>query len=155
MNDLAPELFGFLEGRQVGVVREIAVAIDQELGRVGSLTGMNRPALPFDAENSLGGPSVEADVFQDREFFRNRPQVLLYLLPPLQALRGEKRLEAEGVLDEIGIASRPVPAMRVPDSAHILFAFEDDIGDAIGAQIVGGADAGDSRADDDYGGIHG
>src|ERR1700693_789150 len=155
MNDLAFEPFGVLEGRQVGVVREIAVAIDQELSRVGSLTGVNRPALLFDAENSLGDPGVEADVFQDREFFRNRPQVLLYLLPPLQALSGEERLEAEGVLDEIGVASRPVPAMCVPDPAHILLAFEDGVGDAIGTKIVGGADAGDSRADDDYGGIHG
>src|SRR5712691_1438498 len=71
------------------------------------------------------------------------------LLPALQALRRQEWLEAEGVLDEIGVAPRAVPSVRIPHSTHIVFALEDRVGDVVGAQIIGRADAGDSGADDD------
>src|SRR4029079_7631450 len=56
---------------------------------------------------------------------------------------------AERVLHEIGIATRPVPALSMPDPAHVFARLEDEKRNAALSKVIGGADAGDARADDD------
>src|SRR5437879_1311507 len=149
MDDLALEFVRILEGRHIRLVREVAVAVDQELGGEGPPASVNCPAFCLGAEHRLGDAGIEADVFQDREFFCDGAQVAADRCAALQALRGQEGLEAEGVLDEIGVAPRAVPSMGVPDSAQIVLALEYRVGNIIGAQVVARADAGDPGADDD------
>src|SRR5688572_26124260 len=150
MDDLAPELLGVPERRHVRLVGEVAVAVDQELRGEHAPVGMDFPALLGGVENRLAYAAVEPDVFRDRELPGDAAQVVMDLLAALQALRRQVGLEAEGILDEVGVAARAVPAMRVPHAAQIALGFENGVGNAVGAQVVGGADAGHAGADNDH-----
>src|SRR2546422_8963316 len=110
---------------------------------------MHPPALFPAVEHGPGNQGVEADVLQDRELLGDGAQVSAYRAAALQALRGQEGLEAEGVLDEIGVASGAVPSMGIPHAAQIVLGLEYRVGNIIGAQVVARAEAGDPGADDD------
>src|ERR1043166_7635165 len=86
----------------------------------------------------------------DAELLRDRAQIGLDLGAALQAALGEERLEAERVLDEVGIAARAMPAVRVPDAAEIALRLEDGVRDAALAQVIARGEAGHAGADDDH-----
>jgi hypothetical protein len=105
--------------------------------------------LFLEIENSFDDPGIETDVLQNPEFLRNAAKIPMDLFSALQALRGQERLEAVRVLDEIGITSGPVPSMRMPDTAQVVVGLKNGVGNVIGVKVIGCADAGNSGADDD------
>jgi hypothetical protein len=154
MDHLAAELVDTWEPRYVRR-GEVAVAVDEKLRREAATARLHHPALRTAIERCGGDLGVEVRVVDDRELLGDRAQVALDLGAVLQAVRREVGLEAEAVLDEVRVAARAVPALRVPDAADVAVGLEHDVGDLAVAQVVGRAYAGDPRADDDGGRIDG
>jgi len=150
MDQLAGELLLVGKARYVGL-GEIAVAVDEELRREAAVVGMQGPAPGVRVEFGGRDQRVEADALQDLELLGDRAQVAVDLLAAVQALRRDMRPEAVRILDEVGVAARAVPALRVPDAAQVLVGLQHEVGNVAVAQVIGGADAGDTGADHDGG----
>src|SRR5207245_5490015 len=94
VDDLAVELLRASKARHIGI-REIAIAVDQELRGKDALIGVNEPSVFIEVEHCPGHAGVEPDVFQHPEFRGHGTEISVDLFAALQALCGEEWLEAE------------------------------------------------------------
>jgi len=148
MQDLAFELrrAGKLRHMRLG---EIAVAIEQEPGDEQASIRMHVPEPGQRVEHRFGHPRIESDAGEDSAFLDDFPQIAMDALAAFQALRAQMGTKAVGILNEIRVGSRAVPALSPPDAADVLRRFEDHVAETPLLQIVARADAGHTGTDDD------